>query len=185
MNKNIGYIRVSTVDQNTERQLDGIQLDKVFTDKVSGSTTNRPELKACLEYLREGDTLHVHSIDRLARSLKDLEALVKDLTSQGVVVQFHKEGWRFEGGTLSATQTFMFQMLGAVAEFERSIIKERQAEGIAKAKEAGKYKGRKAKLSQECVEEIREKAALGVEKASLANEYGISRQTLYRLIKVA
>ncbi|MBG0775829.1 MAG: recombinase family protein [Desulfovibrionaceae bacterium] len=181
MSKNIGYIRVSTVDQNTDRQLDGVELDKRYEDKISGASTKRPQLQACLDYLRDGDTLHVHSMDRLARSMRDIEDLVKELTGRGVTVRFHKEGWTFSG-KMDATQTLLFQMLGAVAQFERSIIRERQAEGIAKAKAAGKYKGRKPTLSPEQVQEIKEKVAAGAEKKALAQEYGVSRQTLYRAI---
>jgi len=181
MSKNIGYIRVSTVDQNTDRQLDGVDLDKRYEDKISGASTKRPQLQACLDYLRDGDTLHVHSMDRLARSMRDIEDLVKELTGRGVTVRFHKEGWTFSG-KMDATQTLLFQMLGAVSQFERSIIRERQAEGIAKAKAAGKYKGRKPTLSPEQVQEIKEKVAAGAEKKALAHEYGVSRQTLYRVL---
>ena len=181
MGKNIGYIRVSTVEQNTDRQLDGMDLDKTYEDKVSGATTNRPQLQACLDYLRDGDTLHVHSMDRLARSMRDIEDMVKDLTSRGVTVRFHKEGWTFTG-EMDATQTLLFQMLGAVSQFERSIIRERQAEGIAKAKAAGKYKGRKPKLSEDQVDKLKERVANGEEKKALANEFDISRQTLYRIV---
>jgi DNA invertase Pin-like site-specific DNA recombinase len=181
MSKNIGYIRVSTVDQNTDRQLDGVELDKRYEDKISGARTKRPQLQACLDYLRDGDTLHVHSMDRLARSMRDIEDLVKELTGRGVTVRFHKEGWTFSG-KMDATQTLLFQMLGAVSQFERSIIRERQAEGIAKAKAAGKYKGRKPTLSPEQVQEIKDKVAAGAEKKALAAEYGVSRQTLYRVL---
>lgn len=181
MSKNIGYIRVSTVDQNTDRQLDGVDLDKRYEDKISGASTKRPQLQACLDYLRDGDTLHVHSMDRLARSMRDIEDLVKELTGRGITVRFHKEGWTFNG-KMDATQTLLFQMLGAVSQFERSIIRERQAEGIAKAKAAGKYKGRKPTLSPEQVQEIKEKVAAGAEKKALAAEYGVSRQTLYRAL---
>jgi DNA invertase Pin-like site-specific DNA recombinase len=182
MSKNIGYLRVSTVDQNTDRQLDGVELDKLYEDKISGASTKRPQLQACLDYLRDGDTLHVHSMDRLARSMRDIEDLVKELTGRGVTVRFHKEGWTFSG-KMDATQTLLFQMLGAVSQFERSIIRERQAEGIAKAKAKGKYKGRKPKLSEEQMSEIRRRNDAGEEKKALAEEFGISRQTLYRLLK--
>jgi DNA invertase Pin-like site-specific DNA recombinase len=103
MSKNIGYLRVSTVDQNTDRQLDGVELDKLYEDKISGASTKRPQLQACLDYLRDGDTLHVHSMDRLARSMRDIEDLVKELTGRGVTVRFHKEGWTFSG-KMDATQ---------------------------------------------------------------------------------
>lgn len=178
--KDIGYIRVSTADQNIDRQLDGLALDKMYEEKISGATTNRPELQKCLDYLRDGDTLHVHSMDRLARSMRDIEDTVKALTERGITVRFHKEGWTFSE-SMDATQTLLFQMLGAVSQFERSIIRERQAEGIAKAKAAGKYKGRKPKLSEEQMDEIRRRVDEGEEKKSLAAEFGISRQTLYRI----
>lgn len=180
--KHIGYIRVSTIIQNTERQLDGISLDKVFEEKASAKDAKRPVLAECVEFLREGDTLHVHSIDRLARNLRDLEQIVSDLNGKGVVVQFHKEGLTFTGED-NPTQTLLFQMIGAVAQFERAIIKERQREGIAIAKTKGKYKGRKAKLSDEQAQEIRERADKGEPKAHLAKEYGVSRQTLYQYLK--
>ncbi|WP_042918200.1 recombinase family protein, partial [Pseudomonas tolaasii] len=130
----IGYIRVSSTDQNTARQLEGVALDEVFTDKVSAANTDRPELQAMLRHVRKGDVLHVHSIDRLARSLEDLLALVKGLISQGVAVSFHKEQLHFTGEA-NPMQELMLGLLGSVAQFERALIRERQAEGIAKAKE--------------------------------------------------
>ncbi len=178
----IGYIRVSTVAQNTDRQLDGLDLDRVFEEKASAATTKRPQLRECLRFLRKGDTLHVHSIDRLARNLKDLEDTVTKLNSKGVSVHFHKEHLIFTGEN-NPTQTLMFQIIGAVAQFEREIIKERQREGIAKAKAKGKHCGRKAKLTEEQVNEIKKRCKAGEEKKALAVEYGISRQTLYRVIK--
>src|ERR1019366_1831007 len=136
--KRVGYRRVSSVDQSTERQLEGIQLDKVFTDKASGKDTNRPQLQAALEYLREGDLLLAHSMDRLARSLDGLRKIVLDLTSRGVHVQFVKENLTFTGED-APMSTLLLALLGAVAEFERSMIRERQREGIALAKKAGLY----------------------------------------------
>jgi DNA invertase Pin-like site-specific DNA recombinase len=173
----IGYQCVSTVDQNTDRQLDGVELDKVFTDKASGKDTNRPELARAIEYLRDGDTLVVHSMDRLARNLEDLRRIVRELTGQGVRVEFVKESLTFTGED-SAMNTLL-SMLGAVAEFERSMIFERQREGIALAKAAGKYKGRKASLSQTQANELRERLASGESVTTLATEYGVSRQTVY------
>ena len=178
----IGYIRVSTVDQKTDRQLDGVDLDEVFEEKASAATTKRPKLEECLRFLRKGDTLHVHSIDRLARNLADLLSLLNGLTSRGVSVKFHKESLTFTGED-NPFQTLQLQIIGAVAQFEREIIKERQREGIAKAKAKGKHCGRKAKLTPAQVEELRGRCEQGEEKKTLATEYGISRQTLYRLIK--
>jgi DNA invertase Pin-like site-specific DNA recombinase len=179
--KRVGYIRVSSLDQNTDRQLEGQDLDKVFTDKASGKDTNRPQLKACLEYIREGDVLVVHSMDRLARSLDDLRRMVLDLTKKGIHVQFVKENLLFTGED-SPMSHLLLSLLGAVAEFERSMIRERQREGIAIAKKAGVYKGRKPSLTDEQVQEIRTRANAGEQKSRLALEYGVSRQTLYSAI---
>ena len=179
--QNVGYIRVSSLDQNTARQLDGIEVDTFFEDHCSGKDTNRPQLKACLRHLREGDRLHVHSIDRLARSLKDLQELVEDLTAQGVSVQFHKENLIFSGDS-NPMHKLMFQMMGAFAEFERSMIRERQREGIAAAKKQGKQIGAKPKLSSEQLQELSSRIASGEQKKALAREFGISRQTLYNVL---
>jgi DNA invertase Pin-like site-specific DNA recombinase len=176
--KRVGYTRVSTLDQNTDRQLDGVELDKVFTDKASGKDTARPQLQAALEYLREGDLFLIHSMDRLARSVDDLRKIVLDLTRKGVHVQFMKENLTFTGED-SAMSNLLLSLLGAVAEFERSMIRERQREGIAMAKRAGVYKGRKPSLTPIQVAEIRQRVAAGEKKAGLATEYRISRQTLY------
>lgn len=176
--QNVGYVRVSTVIQNTARQLDCVTLDKVFEDKASGRNTDRPQLTACLAHLREGDSLHVHSMDRLCRNLDDLRRIVKELTTRGVVVRFHKEGLSFTGED-SPMSNLLLSMLGAVAEFERSIILERQREGIAIAKVEGKYKGRKPSLTAERVSELRRRATSGEKKAALAREFGISRETVY------
>jgi DNA invertase Pin-like site-specific DNA recombinase len=176
--KRVGYIRVSSIDQNTDRQLEGQDLDKIFTDKASGKDTNRPQLKAALDYIREGDVLVVHSMDRLARSLDDLRRMVLDLTKKGIHVQFVKENLLFTGED-SPMSHLLLSLLGAVAEFERSMIRERQREGIAIAKKAGVYKGRKPSLTTEQVQEIRKRAKAGEQKSRLALEYGVSRQTLY------
>src|SRR5450631_1705475 len=176
--KRVGYIRVSSVDQNTVRQLDGEELDKVFTDKASGKDTKRPQLRAALEYVREGDTLVVHSMDRLARNMDDLRKMVKELTSRGVQVRFVKESLTFTSQD-DKMSNLMLSILGAVAQFERELIRERQLEGIAIAKKAGVYKGRKRSLMAEQVTEIRERVAAGEQKSKLAIEFGVSRQTLY------
>ena len=178
----IGYRRVSTVDQNTARQLDGVQIDKAFEDKASGKDTTRPQLQAALHFCREGDTLVVHSMDRLARNLTDLRLLVKSLTDRGVSVQFSKESLTFTGED-SPVANLLLSMLGAVAEFERALILERQREGIALAKAEGRYKGRKPVLSAAQIAEIRQRAAAGEKKAALAREFSISRETLYSWLR--
>jgi DNA invertase Pin-like site-specific DNA recombinase len=141
----IGYVRVSTLDQNEKRQLEGQVLDRVFTDKASGRDTTRPQLTELLQFARDGDTVVVHSMDRLARNLDDLRALVQGLTSKGVRVEFVKESLVFTGED-SPMANLMLSVMGAFAEFERSLIRERQREGIALAKQRGAYKGRKKTL---------------------------------------
>lgn len=178
MGERVGYQRVSTIDQNIERQLDGVELDKLFTDKASGKDTNRPELMRAVEYLRDGDTLVVHSMDRLARNLEDLRRIVRELTGNRVRVEFVKESLTFSGDD-SPMNTLLLSMLGAVAEFERSMILERQREGIALAKAAGKYKGRKAALTDDQADELRARLAGGESVSGLAREYRISRQSVY------
>lgn len=185
--QHVGYIRVSTLDQSTARQLEGVALEKIFEDKCSGRDTARPALRACLDWLREGDTLHVHSIDRLARNLADLQQVVDQLTAKGVEVRFHKEhlifGGSAAGGDGNPMQRLLFQVMGAFAEFERALIRERQREGIALAKAAGKYKGRKNALTPEQVRDLRARAGQGESKARLARELGVSRQTVYGYLK--
>lgn len=178
MGQRVGYLRVSTVDQKTDRQLDGVALDKVFTDHASGKDTKRPELARALDCVREGDTMVIHSMDRLARNLEDLRRIVRELTGKGVRVEFAKEGLTFTGED-SAMNTLLLSMLGAVAEFERAMILERQREGIAIAKAAGKYKGRKPALTPSQVTQLRQRLAAGESVTALSAEYGVSRQTVY------
>lgn len=180
--QNIGYIRVSTVDQNTERQLDGVELDKTFTDTCSGKDTRRPQLAACLEFLREGDTLHVHSTDRFARNLQDLLRLIEDLNARKITVRFAREGLTFSSTENDPFQQLQLQVLGAVAQFERAMIRERQREGIAIAKAAGKYKGRKQALNAEQIEQARQMASRGEHKNFIAKHFGVSRTTIYKAL---
>lgn len=181
----VGYVRVSSADQNPARQLDGIQLHRVFKDFCTGSTTDRPGLAAVLAYLREGDCLVVHSMDRLARNLDDLRRIVRELTGRGVSVEFVKEGQTFTADGASPMANLMLSLLGAFAEFERALIRERQREGIAIARQdPTKYRGRAPALSPERVAELRSKDAGqgGKGRAALAREFGISRQTLYHYL---
>ncbi|MFC6667888.1 recombinase family protein [Deinococcus radiopugnans] len=180
----LGYTRVSAEDQNTVRQLDGLNFDKVFTDKVSGGTAHRPQLTALLSHARDGDTLVVHSMDRLARNLDDLRALVNDLTEKGVHVEFVKEGLTFTGED-SAMSKLLLSVMGAFAEFERALIRERQREGITAAKKAGVYQGRKKALSAAQASDLRQRAEGGESKASLAKAFGISRETVYQYLRTA
>jgi len=156
----IGYVRVSSVDQNTDRQLESVEFDRVFTDRATGRDTKRPALEELLRFVRDGDTVIVHSIDRLARNLDDLKRLVQDLTGRGVKLCFIKEGLAFTGED-DPMSKLMLSIMGAISEFERALIRERQLEGIAIAKKKGVYKGRKHALSGEQVEELKERAHPG------------------------
>ena len=179
--KHIGYIRVSTIDQNPERQLESIQLDKKFVDYASASTTKRPELQLMLEFVREDDIVIVHSMDRLARSVRDLRKIVDDLIARKVKVEFVKERLIFDGND-NAMSNLLLSVMGALAEFELSFIRERQREGIEAAKRKGVYKGRKRKLSSERVEVLRQHLGKTKSKSQLARDLGISHATLYRYI---
>jgi DNA invertase Pin-like site-specific DNA recombinase len=181
----IGYIRVSSIDQNSERQLEGVKLDKIFTDKASGKDMNRPQLQAAIQYVREGDTLIVHSMDRLARNVEDMLRLVRELNTKGVSVEFIKENMTFSANKDDPRSMLMLTLLGAFAQFERALIKERQREGIAIAKAKGVYKGRQPKLDAEQTRKLRERVEAGVPKAKVAREFGINRDTLYQYLKAA
>jgi DNA invertase Pin-like site-specific DNA recombinase len=174
----VGYIRVSSVDQNTERQLDGVPVDEVFTDKASGKDTHRPALQRALKHIRRGDVLVVHSMDRLARSLSDLLALVKELNGRGVTVEFVKESLHFTGDDAPMAK-LLLGVIGSCAEFERSMIRERQREGIAAAKSKGKHLGRVAKLNPAQVKELRKRIAAGEDRGEVAQAFGISRSSTY------
>lgn len=180
----IGYVRVSSLDQNPDRQIEDLKAqkaEKIFMDKVSGKNTDRPELQRMLSFIREGDTLIVHSLDRLARNLADLLTMVQDLTCRGVSVIFLNERLSFEAGAdASPTSKLMLSMIGAFAEFERSMIRRRQAEGIALAKERGVYKGRPRSISEETLETVNVLVEQGVPLATAAKKVGISRSTVYR-----
>ena len=183
----IGYVRVSSADQNTDRQLDGEQLTVTFTDKASGKNTDRPQLQALLAgNWPQGSVVVVHSMDRLARSLSDLLKLVEELTSRGLTVQFVKEAKTFRGDSTDAMDKLMLSMLGAFAEYERTLIRERQREGIAKAKERGVYRGRQQKITDPArlAQMIVDATALGANKTRVAAQYGVSRETLYKYVKM-
>lgn len=177
----IGYIRVSSEDQNPDRQLEGVAVDRTFIERASGKDVERPQLQALVQYARDGDTVIIHSMDRLARNIDDLLRLVREFTSQGITVEFRSENLRFTGQDSPMSQ-LMLTVLGAVAQFERDLIRERQREGIALAKQRGVYRGRNRKLSNEQIPEQTRRAAAGESKAALAREYGISRETLYQYL---
>lgn len=181
--KNIGYIRVSTIEQNFERQLEGIKLDRSFVDKVSGKSVDRPALQEMLTYVRDGDTIIVYSMDRLARNVDDLRQIVNGLTAKQVKVKFIKEALEFTGED-SPISNLLLSVMGAFAEFERTLIKERQTEGIELAKKRGTYKGRKESLFSDQIVQLKEQVVLGNNKSELAKEFGISRETLYRYLRL-
>lgn len=187
----VGYVRVSSSDQNTDRQLDGVALDRVFTDKMTGSTKDRPQLKAMLDYVRYGDTVVVHSLDRLARSLEDLISIINQLNKKGVSFKSIKDNLTFDGVNNSPMDKFFLHILGAVSELERALIRERQKEGIAKAKQRGVYKGRKPSLTPEKQAIIEERLAQkekdldsykAISYQSIADEVGVSLSTLNRYL---
>jgi len=183
MSQKIGYKRTSTVIQSTDRQLDGMELDRVFEDKLSGKDTNRPQLQELLAYARQGDTVYVHSLDRLGRNLDDLRKLVNLMTGKGATVTFVKENLTFASDKTSPMQELMFNIMGAFAQFERSLIKQRQQEGVQIAKTKGIYRGRKQEMTQDRIGEIKNRVANGEPKARIAKSMGISRDTLYRYLR--
>ena len=182
----IGYIRVSTADQNPERQrteLEAADVEEIYEDRVSGKNLDRPRLQEMLAFIRKGDTVVVHSLDRLARNLSDLLKMVESLTQQGVSIHFLKEKLEFDAGKdASPTAKLMLQLVGAFAEFERSMIKARQREGIELAKARGIYQGRKRTVKSEQIESVEKQMALGVPLSVAAKKAGISRSTVYRYL---
>lgn len=179
---NIAYLRVSTTDQNTDRQLDGLSIsfNKTFIDQCSDGSIKRPALTDLKEFVRKGDTIHVHSIDRLARNLVDLKLLINEWNNQGITVKFHKENLSFNADGNDHMSELMLNMLGAVAQFELAMIQERRQEGIDKAKAAGKYKGRPANEANHT--QITELRTQGVSLRKIAKEVGVSLSTVQRAL---
>lgn len=177
------YKRVSTVDQNIDRQLSHLDFDREYIEKVSGKDMNRPELKALLGNLRDGDEVHVHELSRLGRSVKDLLEIVQTVNSSGASIQFHKEGLTFTPDTSNPTSNLMLNLLGAIAQFERDMMLERQREGIAIAKKKGRYKGKQSRFTLDELKAIAQEASQSDNKTAIAAKHGITRQYLYQLIK--
>jgi DNA invertase Pin-like site-specific DNA recombinase len=182
----IGYVRVSTVDQNPERQLNAIRVavgaepERWFTDHASGGSTSRPALAAMLAHVRDEDSIVVASMDRLARSVVDLDQLVSQLTGRGVTIRFLKEGLTFQAARQAdPLAVFQLQVMGAFAQLERALIRDRQREGIEAAKARGVYRGRSRRLTAEQVVIARAEISSGVPKAVVARRFGVARQTLY------
>lgn len=182
----IGYIRVSSADQNLARQEETLKpydLDRVFADKASGKNLERPEFQRMIEFVREGDELFVCSMDRMARNLNDLLTITTRLQEKDVAVHFLKEKIDLDpSGETSAMTKLLMSMMGAVAEFERALIRERQREGIAVAKANGVYKGRSRSVTDEQIEQLKTMVETGVSLAKAARTVGISRATAYRYL---
>ena len=177
----VGYRRVSTLEQNLDRQDLGA-VERVFEDKASGKNTDRTELQEMMTYVRNGDEVIVYSIDRLARDLRDLQSIITQLNDKGVSIHFISERLTFSGNSEDAFAKLQLQMMGAFAEFERNIIRKRQAEGIAKAKAKGIYENRKRtkKVSDKRITELK---ADGLNNTEIAEYLGVSRMTVHRSLK--
>jgi DNA invertase Pin-like site-specific DNA recombinase len=178
----VGYARVSTIDQDHQIQVTALKnagCEKIFSEKKSGATLwNRPEFEKCMDYLREGDTLIVVRIDRLARSLRDLQNLVHDLKQQGIEIKAIEQPI----DTRSAAGKAFLDMLGVFAEFENNLRRERQLEGIARAKEEGKYKGRKPTARAKS-EQVIHLISQGYTREAAAEKLGIGVASVYRILK--
>ena len=180
--KRIGYIRVSTIDQNPDRQLEGMQLDKKFIDHASAKSTDRPNLQLMLDFIREDDAIFVHSMDRLARNVFDLRKIVNEIIKRKAEINFVKEKLCFNGQD-NPMSNLLLTVMGAIAEFELAFLRERQSEGIAIAKKRGIYKGRKRKLTATQVNFIHEQInTTRKSKRLIAKEFGVCRETLYKYI---
>ena len=197
--KRIGYIRTSTADQNTARQLEDVPLDKVFTDQLSGKNRDRPQLILCMEFLREGDTLIVHSLDRLGRNVRDLMDIVEELTAKGVTVSFLHPVLSFAGDGDSPINKLLFLLLAGFAEMERNLLLERMKEGVAIAKRCticnksradhdpsnhsftSKYAGRTPAIraNNGKLAELQTLISQNTPVATMARQLGVSRQTIY------
>lgn len=174
----VGYRRVSTIDQNLDRQ-DMSGVDRIFEDKASGKDTDRIALQEMIAFVRTGDEVLVHSIDRLARDLRDLQSIITTLNEKGVSVEFISERLLFNGDASDPFAQLQLQIIGSVAQFERAIIRKRQAEGISKAKERGVYANRKRKstINVKIVKGLRDE---GFNNTEIAAHMGISRMSVYR-----
>jgi DNA invertase Pin-like site-specific DNA recombinase len=174
----LGYIRVSTIEQNTARQLDGLKLDKVFEDKWSGSNSDRPALNLLKGYARESDIILVHDISRLARNIADLIELIKFFNDKFVTIHFSKENLIFSHYSSNQINNLMLTLLGAVYQFEREMILERQKEGIAKAKLEGKYKGKPNTIDRQSVWDLLDE---GLSIRKVAKELNISPVSVQKI----
>lgn len=179
MSQKLAYLRVSTTEQSLCRQLHGMQFDKVFEDKCSGKDADRPGLKELIEYARQGDEIYVHDISRMARNTADLLKLVEKFASKSISLIFVKENLVFSGDS-NPMNDLMLTLLGAIYQFERSMILDRQREGIEIAKKKGKFKGKQP--NQKVHQKIRELFQSGMSKRAISIELGCSRPTVYRAL---
>lgn len=186
--KKIAYIRVSSEGQNTSRQdlqIEELNVDKIFTEKVSGKNIqDRPQFQLMLEYAREDDQIYCADLSRWGRSLMDIKSSITSLTKRGVTVTFLKENLTFSGND-DPMSNLLLGILSSLSEWERAVIKSRQMEGVKIAQEKGIYKercGRKPKLSEEQMNEVKDRLAAGETKADVARAFGVSRQTVYNLM---
>lgn len=179
------YVRVSTVEQNTARQLVDIECDHAYIEKVSGKDQNRPQLTAMMDVVKAGDVINVHEMSRLARNTRDMLEIVAKVLALGASIKFHKENLFYEAGKKAdPMQQLMLTMMSGFAEFERSLILERQREGIAIAKAEGKYKGKQTRFSDEVIADIKKHFSdPETNKAALARKHNITRSYLYKLVK--
>ena len=177
------YLRVSTVLQNTERQLLNIPCDREYIDKASGKDLHRTQFKLMMENLREGDIINVHSLDRVGRNTADILQIVQEIKTKKCSIKFHKENLTFDGTKSDVYSDLMLTILAGFATFERNIILEREREGIAIAKEKGKYKGRKVKLTPEQLDAMKSDFNAGIAKTEIAQKYGVTRSYVYQLVK--
>ena len=175
----VGYRRVSDITQSLERQ-DLVGCERIFEEKLSGASADRPALQDMIAFVRSGDEVVVHSIDRLARNLMDLQSIIKELNDKGVTIHFISESLSFSDDGGNAFQTLQLQMLGAFAQFERTMIRKRQAEGIAKAKAKGVYAKRKRTLNPDKIKRLFDD---GLTKAAIAKRLNISRMSVYRSLQ--
>jgi len=176
------YLRVSTILQNTERQLLDVPCDRTYEDKASGKDTNREQFQLMMSNLRSGDVVNVHSLDRVGRNTKDILSLVETIKEIGATIKFHKENLTFDGSKSDLYSDLMLTILSGFATFERNIILERQREGIAIAKQNGKYKGGKQKFDVEQKKRIKELVEEGVSISSVCRTMNCSRPTIYKVI---
>ena len=174
----VGYMRVSSIDQCLDRQLDGVKLDRVYEEKVSGKDRERPQLKECISFLRQGDTLHIHSMDRLSRNLKDLLNIVSELVDKNVAVTFKTENLTFAGKG-NPMGYLMLSVFGAVNQFEIANLKIRQKEGVAKAKARGQQFGRKS-LSKKKIKEINDRLGAKQKVSEISVDMNIGQSTIYK-----